>query len=128
MTTRPELMGVIPRTEYLYQNRERLIGPRLDGAKKFGSWGMIELSLSIWMWLTPNLDGKLYHPINNPEEAAWWLNLYRNQPEFQNVFFAPAVEQVATGTFEIPDLGEWEPEPVDKWYENEDDEYTTGGK
>lgn len=113
--TRPAILGVLQRIEYRYGNKEQLLAPKLDGQKRFGTYGMIDLTTIFWY---PSIPGKLYHPINNKEEADWWLNFYRENNEFVQVFFVPAVEPVETSLpFEIPDLGSYEiPEPSEDWY------------
>ena len=115
--TRPAILGVLQRIEYRYGNKEQLLAPKLDGKPKFGTFGMIHLTTIFWY---PTIPGTLYHPIDNREEADWWLEFYRGQGEFVRVFFVPAVEQKESRLpFTIPDLGVYEiPEPGDNWYNN----------
>lgn len=124
-TTRPFILGVLQRIEYRYGNKEKLLAPKLDGRPRFGTYGMIDLTVIFWY---PTIPGKLYHPIDNKEEAEWWLDFYRSNGEFVKAFFVPAVQQRETKLpFEIPDLGSHEiVDPGDAWYErqSEADEYT----
>lgn len=122
---RPGILGVLQRIEYRYGNKEQLLAPKLDGPKRFGTYGMLDITVIFYY---PSIPGKLYHPINNAEEASWWLNFYKTQVgEVNYVFFVPAVEQRETGTFVVPDLGEYEiPEPTEDWYGKhyDSDEYS----
>lgn len=112
--------------EYFYKNRQKLLAPRLDGARKFGSYGMLELSVYHFR----GIYGKLYHPIDNADEAAWWLDLYHQYHEIKDVSFVPAPDQKQTRLpFEPPELEEvTDPEPPFDWYSytTDSDEYTIG--
>lgn len=123
---RPLHFGVLQRIEYLYENRERLLAPKLDGIKKFGTYGLIEVTVIFYY---PTIPGKLYHPVYNAEETSWWLAFYNsNSGEVKKAFFVPAPDQRETRLpFTEPDLGEVEiPEPSDGWYYRvyDADEYT----
>jgi hypothetical protein len=123
---RPLHFGVLQRIEYLYHNRERLLAPKLDGAKKFGTYGLIEITVIFYY---PTIPGKLYHPVYNAEEASWWLQFYNHYSgEVKKAVFVPAPDQHETMLpFVIPDLGEVElHEETDDWYKRvyEWDEYT----
>jgi acylphosphatase len=123
MTIRPAILGVLQRIEYRYGNKEQLIAPKLDGPVRYGTLGAIEITVIFYY---PSIPGKLYHPINNWEEAEWWLNFYGSQVEFVSAIFRPAPDGRETGTFAVPDLGEFTiDEPVD-WYSSyyNADEYT----
>lgn len=113
--TRPAILGVLQRIEYRYGNKEQLLAPKLDGPKKFGTYGLIDLTTIFWY---PSIPGKLYHPINNREEAEWWLAFYRANGEFVRSFFVPSPEPVETRLpFSVPDLGEFDvPEEPYDWY------------
>lgn len=113
--TRPAILGVLQRIEYRYGNKEQLLAPKLDGPKKFGTYGLIDLTTIFWY---PSIPGKLYHPINNREEAEWWLEFYRANGEFVRSFFVPSPEPVETRLpFSVPDLGEFDvPEEPYDWY------------
>lgn len=123
---RPLHYGVLQRIEYKYGDKDRLLAPKLDGEEKFGTYGMLEISV---LFYHPTIPGKLYHPVDNAEEASWWLNFYNEQSsEVKSAFFVPAPDQHETRLpFVIPDLGEEEvEEEADDWYQrNYDwDEYT----
>lgn len=124
---RPAILGVLQRIEYRYGNKEKLLAPKLDGIPRYGTYGMIDLTVIFWY---PTIPGKLYHPIDNEEEAYWWLDFYQNNSEFVKAFFVPAVQQRETRLpFEIPDLGSHEiVEPSSGWYQKQDewDQYTFG--
>lgn len=113
---RPAILGVLQRIEYRYGNKEQLIAPKLDGKPKFGTFGMIDLTTIFWY---PTIPGRLYHPIDNQDEAHWWLNFYKSNGEFVKSFFVPAVNPRETNLpFVEPDLGEYEiPDPGEAWYE-----------
>lgn len=107
--------GVLQRIEYRYGDKDRLLAPKLDGAKKFGTYGMIELVVLFWY---PTIPGKLYHPIDNADEATWWLDFYSQYKEFKSAVFVPAPDQRSTGTFVIPEIEEEviPEEESDDWY------------
>jgi hypothetical protein len=112
--TRPFILGVLQRIEYRYGNKEQLLAPKLDGERKFGTYGMIDLTTIFWY---PSIPGRLYHPVDNKEEAEWWLEFYKENSEFVRAFFVPSPEQRETGSFTVPDLGEYTiPDPGDDWY------------
>jgi hypothetical protein len=117
-TQRPFILGVLQRIEYRYGNKEQLLAPKLDGKKKFGTFGMIDLTTIFWY---PTIPGRLYHPIDNREEAEWWLAFYKENGEFVRAFFVPAPEQIETRLpFEVPDLGVYDiPDPGDDWYSHQ---------
>lgn len=121
---RPIILGVLQRIEYLYRDKDQLVAPKLDGDKKFGSYGLIDVTVIFYY---PSIPGRLYHPIYNADEAAWWLDFYKLQSEVVTAFFVPAVQQSETMLpFEIPELGEITiPEPSDGWYNRVNDEYTS---
>lgn len=117
-------MSVFPRIEYRYGDKDKLLAPKLDSHFSFGDYGVLEIQV---IWYYPIIPGKLYHPIDNPEEASWWLNYYRNLGTVKNVYFTPAPDQAATGTFVEPDLNEDDDaiEEAVQWYlyQYERDEY-----
>lgn len=119
---RPFVLSVLQRIEYRYADKERLLAPKLDGPKKFGTFGMIELTTIFWH---PSIPGRLYHPIDNKEEAEWWLGFYRANGAFVKSFFVPAPDQQETGVFTVPNLEEFVPiEDEEVWYIRPVDEYT----
>lgn len=128
----PFAASVFPRDEYFYRNKDRLLAPRLNRGEKFGTYGMIVIEV---LWYYPTLPGKLYHPIDNQEEAEYWVNFYlqNSTPQRQDVkaaYFVPAPDQVETGEFVVPsDFVPPVPPDIDadKWYDYifSADEYTT---
>lgn len=120
--------SVVPRIEYRYADKDKLIAPRLDSGKRFGTYGMIQLSV---IWFYPQLPGLLYHPIDNAAAAIWWLDYYKVNPNVREAFFVPSPDQYETGTFTIPNFPPpEEPEQPKPWY-NETltaSPYNYGGK
>ena len=112
--TRPAHLGILQRIEYMYRDKDQLVAPKLDGPKKFGTYGMIEVTVIFYY---PSIPGKLYHPIDNSEEATWWLDFYRMQTEIVTAFFVPAPDGEETGIFSVPDMGTSpDPDPPVDWY------------
>lgn len=120
---RPIIFGVLQRIEYFYRNKDQIIAPKLDGEIKFGSYGMIEVTVIFYY---PTIPGKLYHPVYNADETEWWLEFYRSQTEIVRAVFVPAPQSKETMLpFVIPDLGSVEIiDEADNWYKKEIDEYT----
>jgi len=118
----PFAASVFPREEYFYRDKDRLLAPRLDRGEKFGTYGMIIIEV---LWYYPILPGRLYHPVNNLEEAEYWSNFYlqNSRPQRQDVkaaYFVPAPDQHETGIFLEPE-NEILPIPPgvdgEKWYD-----------
>lgn len=128
----PFAASVFPREEYFYRDKDRLLAPRLDKGERFGTYGMIVIEV---LWYYPALPGRLYHPINNREEAVYWSNFYlqNSTPQRQDVraaYFVPAPDQRETGTFVEPEevVPPIPPDvDVEKWYDYifNADAYTT---
>lgn len=99
----PFAASVFPREEYFYRDKDRLLAPKLDRGEKFGTYGMIVIEVT---WYYPILPGRLYHPIDNGEEASFWLDFYQNssipqKADVKRAFFVPAPDQYESGTFII---------------------------
>ena len=119
-------MSVFPRLEYRYADKDRLLAPKLDSFFRFGTYGVLEIQV---IWYYPIIPGKLYHPVDNPEEASWWIEYYKTRDgSVKNVFFTPNPDQKSTGTFEEPIFEEedYGDSIVNQWYlQNYNaDEYT----
>ena len=108
-------MSVFPRLEYYYRHKERLLAPKLDARVAYGTYGTISITVD---WFYPIFPGKLYHPINNAEEASWWMEYYKSNPNVKTHAFLPAPDQHETGVFIEPEI----PPPTDEegettpWY------------
>lgn len=117
--------SVFPRLEYKYGDKDRLLAPKLDAQFSYGTYGVLEIQV---IWYYPIIPGKLYHPVDNPAEASWWLEYYRSLGTAKNVYFTPAPDQESVGTFVVPDIPE-DDNPVEEvvqWYlyQYDRDEYT----
>lgn len=127
----PFAASVFPREEYFYRDKDRLLAPKLDRGEKFGTYGMIVIEVA---WYYPIIPGRLYHPIDNQEEAVFWLDFYQTssipqKADVKRAFFVPAPDQYESGTFVEPESlvpSDVIDEP-DKWYDYiyEADSYTT---
>lgn len=127
----PYAASVFPREEYFYRDKDRLLAPKLDRGKKFGTYGMIVIEVK---WYYPIIPGALYHPIDNSEEAEFWLDFYQTssipqKADVKRAYFVPAPDQRETGTFVepvsvVPSDSIGDPE---KWYDYiyDADAYTT---
>lgn len=118
--------GVFPRLEYRYGDKDRLLAPKLDANFSYGTYGVLEIQV---IWYYPIIPGKLFHPVDNPQEASWWLDYYDGRGSVKQVYFTPSPDQQAVGTFTIPEFEEEEEEvdAVEQWYlyHYDRDEYTT---
>jgi len=116
---------VFPRLEYRYGDKDRLLAPKLDAQFSFGTYGVIEVQV---IWYYPIIPGKVYHPVDNADEATYWLNYYQNDGSVKNAYFTPAPDQESTGVFVEPEPEEDEEVPtLEQWYlyQYDRDEYTT---
>jgi len=117
--------SVFQRIEYRYKDKDRLLQPKLDAQFSFGTYGVLEIQV---VWYFGIIQGKLYHPVDNANEASWWLEYYKNDGSVKNVYFTPSPDQLSTGFFSIPDLGEDDLElpTLEQWYlyQYDRDEYT----
>lgn len=127
----PFAASVFPREEYFYRDKDRLLAPKLDRGKKFGTYGMITVEVN---WYYPILPGALYHPVDNADEAEFWLDFYQTssipqKADVKRAYFVPSPDQEETGTFTPPPSlvpSDMLDQP-DKWYDYiyNADAYTT---
>jgi hypothetical protein len=101
----PFAASVFPREEYFYRNKDRLLAPKLDNGEKFGTYGMIVIEVN---WYYPILPGRLYHPVNNGDEAEFWLDFYKTgsipqKADVRQAYFVPAPDQYESGVFTEPE-------------------------
>lgn len=127
----PYAASVFPREEYFYRDKDRLLAPKLDRGKKFGTYGMIVIQVN---WYYPIIPGELYHPVDNAEEASYWVDFYKNnsipnKADVKSAYFVPAPDQTQTGTFVAPsDVASSDVVAApDRWYDYiyDADAYTT---
>jgi hypothetical protein len=86
-------------------DRDARIANKRDGPEKKGSFGAIVYTYRLSLEshhqtnMKPRNMGRLYHPVNSPEEAAEWLEYYRSQatingferrPLYESVWFIPS--------------------------------------
>lgn len=114
-----------PRLEYEYGDKDRLLAPKLDAQFSYGTYGVLEIQV---IWYYPIIPGKLYHPVDTPEEASWWIDYYNNDGGVKNVYFTPSPDQYTSGTFTeptIPDDSASE-SVIEQWYlyQYDRDEYS----
>ncbi len=84
--------------------RDYRMATRRDGEPRFGKFGTIVYVFRLAMESTyqtnlkPQNHGKLYHPVDTPEEASYWLDYYRDQttiigfvpqPLYERAWFLP---------------------------------------
>lgn len=91
--------SVFPREEYYYKDKDRLLAPKLDSGVRYGSYGMITIEV---IWYYPIIPGQLFHPVENADEASWWLNYYQHDGNVKKAYFVPSPDQTSVGTFTPP--------------------------
>ena len=85
------------------QERDTRISARRDTNPTFGEFGAIVYIYRLALEYTQprsnqDVQGKLYHPVDTPEEASYWLNYYKkrtetypwdSKPEYVDAYFVP---------------------------------------
>jgi len=91
------------------QDKDHKVAPKRDTNPTFGDFGAIvyvyRLALEpIKSKSNKYVPGKLYHPVDTPEEASYWLNFYKEKtvvrrrgdynakPEYVDAYFVPKGE------------------------------------
>lgn len=85
-------------------DRDARVAPKRDGPPKFGTFGTIVYTYRLSLEsqhqtnIKPRNQGRLYHPVDSPEEAAEWLEYYKNKttikgyerrPQYEDAWFVP---------------------------------------
>jgi hypothetical protein len=66
-------------------DRDHRVAPKRDGEVKMGEFGTIVYTYRLALEsqhqsnLKPRNQGRLYHPVDSPEEATYWLEFYRSK-------------------------------------------------
>lgn len=85
------------------QDRDHRLSPRRDTNPTYGEFGAViyvyRLSLEPLQGTSSKyVPGKLYHPVDTPEEASYWLSYYlektrptqwQAKPEYVDAYFVP---------------------------------------
>jgi hypothetical protein len=65
--------------------RDHKLAPKRDGEVKLGKFGAIVYTYRLALEsqhqtnIKPQNQGRLYHPVDNAEEASYWLDFYRKK-------------------------------------------------
>lgn len=115
--------------EYKWSDRYLLLSPRLNGSIRYGTYGTIVLEV----FYVREFYGKMYQPVDNAEEAEWWLthyNAYYTNRDIHTLYFLPAPDQhESRQPFVAPELP---PPPDDNegyntpWNDQDNTQYTVG--
>jgi len=65
------------------QDRDTRTAPKRDTHMTMGAVGVVVYTYKLSLE-TPRFAGKLYHPVDTYSDAAYWLNYYKTQTEYNN--------------------------------------------
>lgn len=80
------------------KNSEEPLATKRDAPIRYGAFGVVvytyhrSLEAKYAANINPRPSGKLYHPVDSEAEAEEWLEYYKGQEKYTDVWFLPTIE------------------------------------